>query len=110
MISDLGFPLTADTDSMGLSLGKFVDRWSRTAIVSCVVYSCVCTTVMLSGLGGPGAADLIGAWGAFPLIFIFTVMLWPVIHDSSLSRARRLAFRLIFAAEVLDVVATVGWG
>ena len=95
---------------MGLSLGKFVDRWSRTAIVAAVIYSCACTIVMFSGIGGAMAADLIGAWGAFPLIFTFTVLMWPVIRDPSLSRARRLAFRLIFAAEVLDVVATFGWG
>ena len=95
---------------MGFSLGIFVDRWSRTAIVAGVIYSCVCALVMLSGLGGTKAAELIGAWGAFPLIFMFTVMLWPVIGDPSLSRERRLAFRFIFAAQVLDVVASIGWG
>jgi diguanylate cyclase (GGDEF)-like protein/PAS domain S-box-containing protein len=95
---------------MGFSLGTFVDRWSRAAIVAAVIYSCACALVMLSGIGGPKTADLIGAWGAFPLIFTFIVMLWPVINDRNLSRERRLAFRLIFAAEVLDVVATVGWG
>jgi diguanylate cyclase (GGDEF)-like protein/PAS domain S-box-containing protein len=95
---------------MGFSLGNFVDRWARTAIIAAVVYSCVCALVMLSGLGGATAADLIGAWGTFPLILTFTLMLWPVIHDQTLSRERRLAFRLIFAAEVLDLAAILGWG
>ena len=95
---------------MGFSLGNFVDRWARTAIIAAVVYSCVCALVMLSGLGGGTAADLIGAWGSFPLILTFTLMLWPVIHDQTLSRERRLAFRLIFAAEVLDLAAILGWG
>jgi diguanylate cyclase (GGDEF)-like protein/PAS domain S-box-containing protein len=95
---------------MGFSLGSFVDRWSRTAIVAGVTYCCVCAVVMLSGLGGGTAADLIGAWGTFPLILTFTLMLWPVIHDQTLSRERRLAFRLIFVAEVLDLAAILGWG
>ncbi len=109
-MSNLVFPPLADINSMGFSLGTFVDRWSRTAIVAGVLYSCSCVIVMLTGIGGSKVADVIGAWGAFPLIFLFTLMLWPVIHDRSLSRERRLAFRLIFAAEVLDVVATLGWG
>jgi diguanylate cyclase (GGDEF)-like protein/PAS domain S-box-containing protein len=107
---NLNFPPSADTNHMGFSLGNFVDRWSRKAIVAGVLYSCSCVFVMLTGIGGTRAADVIGAWGAFPLIFLFIVMLWPVINDASLTRERRLAFRLIFAAEVLDVIATLGWG
>ena len=36
-------------------------------------------------------------------------MLWPVITDQSLRPRCRLAFRLIFAALVLDFIASTGW-
>ena len=95
---------------MGFPLGNLVDRWSRVAIAAGVMYSASCAFVMLSGLGGARVAEAIGAWSAFPLILVFTLMLWPVITDRSLTPARRLAFRLIFAAEIIDIVAYFGWG
>src|SRR5688572_12402538 len=95
---------------MAFNLGSLIDRWSRVAILGCVVYSCVLATIIFGGLGGEGAAEWASAWGNVPLMFAFFVMSWPVITDRRLDSRRRLAYRLIFAAQILDFVASVGWG
>ena len=41
---------------------------------------------------------------------VICVVLWPSLVDPALSRRRRLAWRLIFAALALDIVASIGWG
>ncbi len=95
---------------MGNALGKLVDRWSRTALSLCIVYSMTCLAALNFGFGGERVADFIAAWGSFPIIITLLVLLWPVMTDRALTSKRRLAFRLIFAAEVLDIVASTGWG
>lgn len=95
---------------MGSSLGSLVDRWSRLAIAGCVIYGCVISGVLLAGWGGVPVAEWISAWGTFPIMFVLLVMLWPVISDRALSARRRRAYQLMFAASVLDLVASIGWG
>jgi diguanylate cyclase (GGDEF)-like protein/PAS domain S-box-containing protein len=95
---------------MGSSLGSLVDRWSRLAIAGCVIYGCVISVVLLAGWGGVPVAEWISAWGTFPIMFVLLVMLWPVISDRALSARRRRAYQLMFAASVLDLVASIGWG
>jgi diguanylate cyclase (GGDEF)-like protein/PAS domain S-box-containing protein len=95
---------------MGNAIGNLVDRWSRTALSLCIVYSMMCLVALNFGFGGEQVADLIGAWGSFPIIITLLVLLWPVMTDHALTSKRRLAFRLIFAAELLDIVASIGWG
>jgi diguanylate cyclase (GGDEF)-like protein/PAS domain S-box-containing protein len=89
---------------------KFIARGSRVMVVACVGYSLVCVVALLAGWGGEPVAEYIGAWGSFPLSFAILAMLWPSLRDVALSRRRRLAWRMIFAALVLDVVASTGWG
>src|SRR5262245_2441703 len=95
---------------MRLDLGKLADRWARPAGVACLVYCLVCTLLLLTGWGGEATGEYIGLWGTYPLALATGLMLWPVITDASLSRRRRLAFRLIFASTILDSLANAGWG
>jgi len=95
---------------MPFSLGSLVDRWSRLAIAGCVLYGCVISVILLAGWGGEQVAGWIGAWGTFPIMFTMLFMLWPVITDRGLSAKRRLAFRLLFGAGILDSIASIGWG
>ena len=94
---------------MGNAIANLVDRWSRTALWVCIVYSLMCLVALNFGFGEQ-VADFIAAWGSFPIIITLLVLLWPVMTDHALTSKRRLAFRLIFAAEVLDIVASAGWG
>jgi diguanylate cyclase (GGDEF)-like protein/PAS domain S-box-containing protein len=89
---------------------QYIARGSRVLVVACVGYSLVCVVALLAGWGGESVADYISAWGSFPLSFAILAMLWPSLRDIALTRRRRLAWRLIFAALVLDVVASTGWG
>jgi diguanylate cyclase (GGDEF)-like protein/PAS domain S-box-containing protein len=65
---------------------------------------------MVTGWGGQRVTDFIGAWGSFPVSVVICVLLWPSIFDANLSHRRRRAWRLIFAALMLDNIASVGWG
>ncbi|HYJ41101.1 MAG TPA: EAL domain-containing protein [Steroidobacteraceae bacterium] len=65
---------------------------------------------MVAGWGGEAVTDYIGAWGSFPVSVGICVVLWPSLFDAALSQRRRRAWRLIFAALVLDLIASVGWG
>ena len=65
---------------------------------------------MVTGWGGEAVTDFIGAWGSFPVSIVICVVLWPSLMDASLSAHRRRAWRLIFVALVLDIIASVGWG
>jgi diguanylate cyclase (GGDEF)-like protein/PAS domain S-box-containing protein len=85
-------------------------RWARTLVVACLIYSAACALVLLGDWGSESAKEITGAWGSFPLIVVTGVVLWPVITDRSLSVARRSAYRWLFAALVLDMIASVGWG
>jgi diguanylate cyclase (GGDEF)-like protein/PAS domain S-box-containing protein len=95
---------------MQFSLGKFADRWARISITLCVIYSIVCALALGMGWGGAATSEYIGAWGTMPIEAAVALMLWPVITDAELSSRRRLAFRLFFAALLLDLIASVGWG
>jgi diguanylate cyclase (GGDEF)-like protein/PAS domain S-box-containing protein len=94
---------------MGFSLGTWVDRGSRFAVAGCVLYGCVISTVLLAGWGGEEVAAWIGAWGNFPIIIVMLALMWPVISNREITPLRRRAFRLLFAAGVLDAIASVGW-
>ena len=94
---------------MTISLGNFLARCSRPAIAACVAYSVLCSGALLTGWGGEPVARLIGSWGSVPLLIAVVSFLWPVANDPSLPRLRRRAFQLFFAAEVLDLIATIGW-
>jgi diguanylate cyclase (GGDEF)-like protein/PAS domain S-box-containing protein len=105
-----GRPPHLRLQNMRLSLGTLVDRWSRLAIAGCVIYGCAISVVLLAGWGGTPVAEWISAWGTFPIMFVLLVMLWPVVTDRALGVRRRRAFQLMFAASVLDLVASIGWG
>ncbi len=95
---------------MSLSLRSNVERWSRPAIAGCVLYGCAISVILLSGWGGGTVAARIGAWGTFPIMITMLVMMWPVITDHALSSRRRTAYKLLFAAGILDAIASIGWG
>ncbi|HUQ11141.1 MAG TPA: EAL domain-containing protein [Steroidobacteraceae bacterium] len=95
---------------MRFSLGSFLDRWSRALIAGALVYSAAISAVVLSGWGGEPVATWISAWGNFPLMGLMLSMAWPVVRDRTLSWHRRRAFQLLFAAQMLDLVASTGWG
>jgi diguanylate cyclase (GGDEF)-like protein/PAS domain S-box-containing protein len=94
---------------MNSPFSKFVARWARPAFLVSVPYSAVCVLWMVSGWGGAEVTDFVGAWGTFPVSIAICVVLWPSLSDPALSWRRRTAWRLIFAALVLDLVASVGW-
>jgi diguanylate cyclase (GGDEF)-like protein/PAS domain S-box-containing protein len=95
---------------MSESLTSLLDRWSRAVIAACVVYALVMAAFVLAGWGGDDTAAWISAWGNFPIVAVLLVMFLPVITDRTLSWRRRRAFQLMFAAQILDFVASVGWG
>jgi diguanylate cyclase (GGDEF)-like protein/PAS domain S-box-containing protein len=100
----------ATIQNMSLALGSFLDRWSRALIAGCVVYALIMAATMLLGWGGDAVGEWLSAWGNFPIMALLMVMLWPLLARDFLSPRRRRAFQLIFAAQVLDLVASVGWG
>jgi diguanylate cyclase (GGDEF)-like protein/PAS domain S-box-containing protein len=95
---------------MNAFIAKFVARWSRPLLAVSVLYSAVCALALLTGWGGESVAEFIGAWGSFPVSIAIGVILWPSLGNPQLTRRRRLAWQLIFAALVLDIVASTGWG
>jgi diguanylate cyclase (GGDEF)-like protein/PAS domain S-box-containing protein len=95
---------------MGFSLGSFLDRRSRALIVSSVFYAAVTAIPILTGWGGERLLAWISAWGNFPLMGVMFVMAWPILRDRTLPWRRRRAFQLMFAAQVLDSIASAGWG
>jgi diguanylate cyclase (GGDEF)-like protein/PAS domain S-box-containing protein len=94
---------------MRFSLANFAARWGQTFVVLSLVYSIACSLVLLTGWGGEGFVDFVGAWGNLPLVVIVTLAILPVVQDSTLSAHRRLAYRLILSALILDFVAGAGW-
>ena len=95
---------------MNSFIARFAGRWARTLFAIAVVYTAVCVLFMVAGWGGEAVTDFIGAWGSFPVSVVICVLLWPSLFDPALSHRRRRAWRLIFAALVLDLIASVGWG
>jgi diguanylate cyclase (GGDEF)-like protein/PAS domain S-box-containing protein len=94
---------------MNTLFANFVARWARPAFVVSVIYTALCVLFMLTGWGGEAVGEYIGAWGSFPVSILICVVLWPSLGDPAVSRRRRLAWRLILTALVLDLVASVGW-
>jgi diguanylate cyclase (GGDEF)-like protein/PAS domain S-box-containing protein len=95
---------------MGPSLASLLDRWSRAIIGICIFHALGMVFVVLSGAGGNRAAEWISAWGNLPIMGLVLVMLWPLATDATLTRRRRRAFQLLFLAQVVDLIASVGWG
>jgi diguanylate cyclase (GGDEF)-like protein/PAS domain S-box-containing protein len=95
---------------MNSMVAKLVARWARPLFFVAVLYSVVCSLLMVTGWGGTEVVEFLGAWGSFPVSVVICVVLWPSLVDPSISRRRRLAWRLIFAALILDLVASIGWG
>src|ERR1044071_3836023 len=95
---------------MNARFTNLMTRWSRPTLIVSAIYSAVCAAAMTMGVGGAPVRDYIAAWGSFPVSIVIAVLMWPLIKDANLSRRRRLAWRFIFAATVLDLVASVGWG
>jgi diguanylate cyclase (GGDEF)-like protein/PAS domain S-box-containing protein len=89
---------------------SLLDRWSRAAIAACVIYTLVMAAFLLLHRGGDETAAWISAWGNFPIIAVALVLFAPLLRDRTLSWRRRRAFQLLFAAQILDVIASVGWG
>jgi diguanylate cyclase (GGDEF)-like protein/PAS domain S-box-containing protein len=95
---------------MNANFANLMTRWSRPTLIVSAIYSAVCAAAMTFSVGGVPVRDFIAAWGSFPVSIIIAVLMWPVIRDESLPRRRRLAWRFVFAAMVLDLVASAGWG
>ena len=91
-------------------MGSFFDRWARSLLVGSVLYAVLMAIALLAKWGGEPAAAWISAWGNFPLMAVMLLMALPVIRDRALSWHRRRAFQLLFVAQLLDLVASVGWG
>jgi diguanylate cyclase (GGDEF)-like protein/PAS domain S-box-containing protein len=86
------------------------DRGPRTAIAGCVLYALAMAAILLSGWGGEEVAGWISAWGNFPIVAVVLALFLPLLRDSNLSWQRRRAFQLMFAAQILDLIASIGWG
>jgi diguanylate cyclase (GGDEF)-like protein/PAS domain S-box-containing protein len=95
---------------MNTFLAHIVARWARPAFVVSVIYTALCVLFMLTGWGGEAVGEYIGAWGSLPVSVTICIVLWPSLSDPAVSRRRRQAWRLIFMALVLDIVASIGWG
>jgi len=95
---------------MNSFVATLVARWARGAFAVAVVYTVVCVALLIGGWGGTDVVEYIGAWGSFPVSLGICLVLWPSMVDPALSRRRRLAWRLIFAALALDLIASIGWG
>jgi diguanylate cyclase (GGDEF)-like protein/PAS domain S-box-containing protein len=89
---------------------SLLDRRSRVIVTCCAVFALAEVAIFLSGFGGETFVTWVSAWGNLPLMALILVLLWPVITDSSLTPLRRRAFQLVAVAQVLDLVASVGWG
>ena len=94
---------------MNSFIAKFAGRWARTLFAISVTHSAVCVLLMITRWGGEAVTSFVGAWGSFPVSVVICVVLWPSMFDTSLSQRRRRAWRLIFAALILDLIASVGW-
>ncbi len=97
-------------DRMSSFIAGIVTRWARAAFAASVVYTAACVLLLATGWGGESVAEFVGAWGSFPVSVVICVVLWPSLVDETLTRRRQLAWRLIFTALVLDLVASIGWG
>jgi len=95
---------------MNSFIANFAGRWARTLFAISVAHTAVCVLFMLTGWGGEPVTDFIGAWGSFPVSVVICFVLWPSMFDTGLSPRRRRAWQLIFAALVLDIIASIGWG
>ncbi|HEY6124600.1 MAG TPA: PAS domain-containing protein, partial [Steroidobacteraceae bacterium] len=95
---------------MNALIARLAARWARPLFAIVVIYSAVCVLFMFTGWGGEAVTDYIGAWSSFPVSIVICLVLWPSLSGASLTPLRRRAWRLIFVALVLDLIASVGWG
>jgi len=94
---------------MNSFVARFAGRWARTLFAVSVVYTAALMLFMVTGWGGATVTDFIGAWGSQPVSIAICVVLWPTLFDASLTYRRRRAWRFIFAAMMLDNIASIGW-
>lgn len=95
---------------MSVSMGSFLDRWSRAITAGVVIYTAACAIVLLGNWANEDLRTWLSAWGNLPLMAIILAALWPELGDTSRSVRRRRAFQLLFAAQLVDLVASIGWG
>lgn len=95
---------------MSVSMGSFLDRWSRAITAGVVIYAAACAIVLLGNWANEDLRTWLSAWGNLPLMAIILAALWPELGDTSRSVRRRRAFQLLFAAQLVDLVASIGWG
>jgi diguanylate cyclase (GGDEF)-like protein/PAS domain S-box-containing protein len=94
---------------MSFSMGLFLDRWSRAITLGAVVYAAACAIVLLGTWASEDLRTWMSAWGNVPFMVIILAALWPAPGDAYQSTGRRRAFQLLFAAQLVDLVASVGW-
>jgi diguanylate cyclase (GGDEF)-like protein/PAS domain S-box-containing protein len=95
---------------MNSPLATLLDRWSRVIITFCVVLCMAQLVILVGGVASEETRAWVGAWGNVPLMVVILAMLWPIVTDRELSPMRRRGFQLIALAQLLDLVASIGWG
>ncbi len=95
---------------MHASTDSFVSRHSRALFFVTLIYGAASALALAFGFGGARVGDLLAAWASLPIGAAICALLWQVFRDPAVSRRRRIAWGLMFAAQALDVVASAGWG
>ena len=95
---------------MSIFSARTADRLAPAAIAFCVVYSGACVLTLTFGWGGAAVAEFISGWSSLPPICVCALVMLPVLGDLTLRPQRRQAYQLFFAALMLDLVASIGWG
>ena len=95
---------------MGISLSAFLDRWSRPLVLGCFIYGLLVSAFLFWGGGGAQQIELIGAFGTFPIMTVAMLSMWTLLENPALSERRRRAYKILFAALVLDAIASISWG
>jgi diguanylate cyclase (GGDEF)-like protein/PAS domain S-box-containing protein len=89
---------------------RFLVRNARVVTWCAAIYAGACSLALGFHLGGDDVVELLGAWASLPMIAGICALLWPAMRDPALSRRRRIAWTLVFVAQLLDFVASMGWG
>src|SRR5687768_6955535 len=110
MAPDAGIQSLIDPTPMDSPLASQLNRWSRVIIAACILLCVAQFAVLLTGLAGEEVTAWVGAWGNLPLMGVILVMLWPIVTDRGLSPMRRRGFQLLALAQILDFIASIGWG
>jgi diguanylate cyclase (GGDEF)-like protein/PAS domain S-box-containing protein len=85
-------------------------RRSRALFCITAIYGCASALALAFGWGGQRIADLLAAWASLPIGVAICVFLWPALWDPAMGRRRRIAWGLVFTAQMLDLIASAGWG